>query len=298
MTTSERDYLDLMARLLAAGDGRVDRTGVGTLSLFGTTLRFDLSDGAFPALTTKRVYWKTAVREMLWFLRGETNIAGLLADNVRIWTDWPLSRYRKETGEAIDQASFEARILDDSDFAARWGDLGPVYGRQWRRWSGPDGETHDQIATLIATLRTNPASRRMLFHGWNVAEIGAMTLPPCHLLYQYHVSSTGRLSCILYQRSADLLLGAPFNFVGAAALQAMLAQQCDLGLGELVWMGADVHLYLNHLDAAREQLGRAPRALPRLTLARRAASIDDYLIEDFTVEGYDPHPPIRAEVAV
>lgn len=298
MPTPERDYLDLMARVLTDGDRRLDRTGVGTLSLFGTTLRFDLSDGAFPALTTKRVYWKTAVREMLWFLRGETNIASLLADNVRIWTDWPLARYRRETGEAIDQAAFEARILSDGAFAARWGELGPVYGRQWRRWTGPDGAAHDQIATLIETLRTNPASRRMLFHGWNVAEIGTMALPPCHLLYQYHVSGEGRLSCILYQRSADLLLGAPFNFVGAAALQAMLAQQCGLRLGELVWMGADVHLYLNHIEAVREQLGRTPRPLPRLTLARRAATIDDYTLEDFTVEGYDPHPPIKAAVAV
>lgn len=298
MPMPERDYLDLMARVLTDGDRRLDRTGVGTLSLFGTTLRFDLSDGAFPALTTKRVYWKTAVREMLWFLRGETNIASLLADNVRIWTDWPLARYRRETGDAIDQAAFEARILADGAFAARWGELGPVYGRQWRRWAGPDGTAHDQIATLIETLRTDPASRRMLFHGWNVAEIGTMALPPCHLLYQYHVSGEGRLSCILYQRSADLLLGAPFNFVGAAALQAMLAQQCGLRLGELVWMGADVHLYLNHIEAVREQLGRAPRPLPRLTLARRAATIDDYTLEDFTVEGYDPHPPIKAAVAV
>lgn len=294
----ERDYLALMSRVLAVGDRRLDRTGVGTLSLFGTTLRFDLSDGSVPVLTTKRVYWKTAVREMLWFLRGETNIAGLLADDVRIWTDWPLARYRRETGEPIDQPTFEARILADGAFAARWGELGPVYGRQWRRWTGPDGATHDQIATLIETLRQNPASRRMLFHGWNVAEIRAMALPPCHLLYQYHVSGEGRLSCILYQRSADLLLGAPFNFVGAAALQAMLAQQCDLKLGELVWMGADVHLYLNHIEAVREQLGRTPRALPRLTLARRPATIDDYRLEDFVVDGYDPHPPIKAEVAV
>ncbi len=298
MPTAEQDYLDLMARVLATGDRRLDRTGVGTLSLFGTLLRFDLSEGRFPALTTKRVYWKTAVKEMLWFLKGETNIRGLLADNVRIWTDWPLDRYRKATGTAIDQASFEARVLDDAAFAAEWGDLGPVYGRQWRRWTGPDGRSYDQIAALIDTIKTNPTSRRMLFHGWNVAEVGAMALPPCHLLYQYHVSDGGRLSCVLYQRSCDLLLGAPFNFVGAAALQTMLAQQCGLEVGELVWMGADVHLYLNHLDAVREQLGRTPRTFPRLTLAHRATSIDDYRIEDFVVEGYTPDPPIAAEVAV
>ena len=298
MGTAEHDYLDLMARTMREGDRRIDRTGVGTLSLFGTMLRFDLSDGGFPALTTKRVYWKTALKEMLWFLKGETNIRSLLEDNVRIWTDWPLARFRKETGETIDQEDFEARILDDAGFAARWGELGPVYGRQWRRWGGPDGTVHDQIATLIDTLRHNPASRRMLFHGWNVAEVGGMALPPCHLLYQYHVSGSGRLSCILYQRSADVLLGAPFNFVGAAALQAMLAQQCGLGLGELVWMGADVHLYLNHLDAAREQLSREPRPFPRLRLTRHPESIDHYTIDDFEVTGYDPHPPIKADVAV
>lgn len=298
MRTAEQDYLDLMARVIETGDRRLDRTGVGTLSLFGTVLRFDLSDGLAPVLTTKRVYWKTAIKEMLWFLKGETNIRSLLADNVRIWTDWPLDRYRRETGDALSQEAFEARILADADFAARWGELGPVYGRQWRRWTGPDGTAHDQIATLIDTLRHNPASRRMLFHGWNVPEIGAMALPPCHLLYQYHVSGSGRLSCILYQRSCDLLLGAPFNFVGAAALQAMLAQQCGLGLGEFVWMGADVHLYLNHLDAAREQIARPPRPLPRLSLLRHPASIDDYRIEDFAIAGYDPHPPIHAAVAV
>lgn len=296
--TAEHDYLDLMARVLEGGDARLDRTGVGTRSLFGATLRFDLSDGTFPALTTKRVYWKTAVKEMLWFLSGGTNIRDLLLANVRIWTDWPLDRFRRETGETISQDAFEARVLADAGFAERWGDLGPVYGRQWRRWAGPDGRTHDQIAALITTLRTTPASRRMLFHGWNVPEIGDMALPPCHLLYQYHVSGSGRLSCIVYQRSCDLLLGAPFNFVGAAALQAMLAQQCDLGLGELVWMGADVHIYNNHVDAVREQLARVPRPLPRLKLTRRPASIDDYRITDFAVEGYDPHPPIQADVAV
>lgn len=298
MHAAEQGYLDLMARVLRDGDPRQDRTGVGTLSLFGAMLRFDLADEAFPVLTTKRVYWKTAVKEMLWFLKGETNIRGLLVENVRIWTDWPLARFQRETGEAIGQEAFEARILDDPAFAAAWGELGPVYGRQWRRWAGPDGRAHDQIATLIETLRTDPASRRMLFHGWNVPEIGSMALPPCHLLYQYHVSAGGRLSCVLYQRSCDLLLGAPFNFVGAAALQAMLAQQCGLGLGELVWMGADIHLYRNHLEAAREQLGRTPRPPPRLRLQRQPPSIDDYRIADFALEGYDPHPAIKADVAV
>ncbi|SNT11878.1 thymidylate synthase [[Luteovulum] sphaeroides subsp. megalophilum] len=298
MAHPEQQYLDLLAQTLERGDRRVDRTGVGTLSLFGAMLRFDLSGGQVPILTTKRVYWKTAVKEMLWFLTGGTNIRPLLQENVRIWSDWPLAAYRRESGEEISQAAFEQRILEDEAFAARWGELGPVYGKQWRRWLGPDGREHDQIAALIETLRTNPSSRRMLFHAWNVAEVGQMALPPCHMVYQYHVTSDGRLNALLYQRSVDLLLGAPFNFVGAAALQLMIAQQAGLVPGDLVWVGGDTHLYLNHLDQAREQTGRAPRDWPRMRLLRQADSIDDYRIEDFAVEGYDPHPAIAAEVAV
>ncbi|ODM43404.1 thymidylate synthase [Cereibacter johrii] len=298
MAHPEQQYLDLLAQTLERGDRRVDRTGGGTLSLFGAMLRFDLSGGQVPILTTKRVYWKTAVKEMLWFLTGGTNIRPLLQENVRIWSDWPLAAYRRESGEEISQAAFEQRILEDEAFAARWGELGPVYGKQWRRWLGPDGREHDQIAALIETLRTNPSSRRMLFHAWNVAEVGQMALPPCHMVYQYHVTSDGRLNALLYQRSVDLLLGAPFNFVGAAALQLMIAQQAGLVPGDLVWVGGDTHLYLNHLDQAREQTGRVPRDWPRMRLLRRADSIDDYRIEDFAVEGYDPHPAIAAEVAV
>lgn len=298
MRHPEQQYLDLMADILARGDARVDRTGVGTKSLFGAMMRFDLSDGAIPILTTKRVYWKMAVKEMLWFLTGGTNIQPLLKDKVTIWTDWPLAAYRRATGEDITQAAFEARIVADDAFAARWGELGPVYGKQWRRWLGPDGREHDQIATLIKGLRETPASRRLLFHAWNVPELGGMALPPCHMVYQYHVTSDGRLNGLMYQRSCDVLLGLPFNLAGAVALQAMLAQQADLALGEFVWMGGDVHLYLNHLEAAREQLTRQPRPLPTLQLARRADSIDDYRIEDFVVENYDPHPAIKADVAV
>jgi thymidylate synthase len=294
----EQQYLDLMRHVLAHGDRRMDRTGVGTLSVFGAMLRFDLSGGAAPILTTKRVFWKTAVKEMLWFLTGGTNIQPLLKDNVRIWTDWPLDRYRQATGDPISQDAFEARIIADDAFAARWGDLGPVYGKQWRRWLGADGREHDQIATLVDTLKNNPASRRMLFHGWNVADLSAMALPPCHMVYQYHVTSDGRLNCLLFQRSVDLLLGSPFNFTGATALQLMLAQQAGLVPGELVWMAGDVHLYLNHLDQARQQLERQPRPWPRMALVRHAASIDEYRIGDFRVDGYDPHPAIRADVAV
>ncbi|WP_045389487.1 thymidylate synthase [Falsirhodobacter sp. alg1] len=297
MRTAEHQYLDLLNHVLATGDERVDRTGVGTRSVFGAMLRFNLSDETVPILTTKRVYWKTAVKEMLWFLTGDTNIRALLENNVRIWSDWPLATYRRETGDQIEQRAFEDRIVADPDFAARWGELGPVYGKQWRRWLGADGQEHDQIASLIDMLRNTPASRRMLFHAWNVAEVGQMALPPCHMIYQYHVTSGGRLNCLLYQRSCDLLLGAPFNFTGAAALQLMLAQQAGLQPGELVWTGGDVHLYSNHLEQAKLQAAREPRALPVMRL-RKAESIDAYRIEDFTVEGYDPHPPIQAEVAV
>ncbi len=298
MRHPEYQYLDLMAHVLERGDRRIDRTGVGTLSVFGAMARFDLSDGQMPILTTKRVYWKLAVKEMLWFLGGGTNIQPLLRGNVRIWTDWPLAKYRKDTGDDITQQAFEARVVADDAFAARWGDLGPVYGKQWRRWAGADGREHDQIADLLATLKTNPASRRMLFHAWNVPELDRMALPPCHLVYQFHVTSDGRLSCLMYQRSGDLLLGVPFNWTGAAALQLMLAQQAGLALGDFVWMGGDVHLYLNHQDQAREQLGREPRPLPRMRLRRKPESIDDYRIDDFELEGYDPHPAIHAEVAV
>lgn len=294
----EYQYLDLLAQVLNHGDERVDRTGVGTLSTFGAMLRFNLSDGTVPILTTKRIYWKTAAKEMLWFLTGNTNIQPLLRENVRIWSDWPLATFRRESGEDISQSEFERRVVEDDAFAARWGELGPVYGKQWRRWLGPDGREHDQIADLLRMLRETPASRRMLFHAWNVAEIGAMALPPCHMVYQYHVTSSGVLNCLLFQRSVDLLLGAPFNYVGAAVLQLMLAQQSALDPGELIWVGGDVHLYKNHLEQAREQLSREPRPLPQMRLARRATSIDDYRIEDFEVEGYSPHPPIKAEVAV
>lgn len=294
----EQQYLDLIDRVLRLGDERMDRTGVGTKSIFGAMLRFDLSDGTAPILTTKRVYWKTAIKEMLWFLTGGTNIRPLLQENVRIWSDWPLATYRKMSGDDISQDQFEQRILDDEEFAREWGELGPVYGKQWRRWLGTDGKEYDQIADLVNTLRENPSSRRMLFHGWNVPELGQMALPPCHMVYQYHVTSDGRLNCLLFQRSVDLLLGAPFNFVGATALQLMLAQQAGLRPGELVWVGGDTHLYLNHIDQVREQLSRTPRPLPKLRLLREAESIDDYRFEDFEVSDYDPHPPISAPVAV
>jgi thymidylate synthase len=298
----EYQYLDLIEHLLEKGDRRVDRTGVGTLSMFGAMMRFDLSDGTFPVYTTKRVYWKTAVKEMLWFLTGQTNIQSLLRENVRIWTDWPLDKYRKTTGSNISQDDFEAKILNDDDFAMQWGDLGPVYGKQWRRWRDADGMEHDQVAGVIETLKRNPSSRRMLFHAWNVAELNQMALYPCHVTYQFHVSKidagTQRLSMLVGQRSNDVGLGNPFNCCQQAALLFMVAQQVDMVPGELIWVGGDVHLYLNHLELAKTLLSREPRPFPKLKLNRRPDTIDGYRIEDFEVTGYNPHPTIEAPVAV
>ncbi|QMW24630.1 thymidylate synthase [Sandaracinobacteroides saxicola] len=286
-----------MRRVWTGGSERRDRTGVGTRALFGETLAFDLSGGTIPLLTTKRVYWKSAVRELLWFVAGETRIRPLVAQGVHIWTDWPLERYNRAHPEALlSRDAFEARILADDAFEAAWGDLGPVYGRQWRRWQGADGREHDQLAALVRGLRDNPAGRRHIFTGWNVAELEQMALPPCHMTYQYFVAD-GRLSGILYQRSCDLGLGFPFNILEAALLLHMIAQQVGLGVGRLTWMGADVHLYLNHAHLVETQLAREPRAWPRLTLAP-AADLFSYRFEDFAVAGYEPHPAIAAPVAV
>lgn len=300
----EQQYLDIMARLLDEGNRRMDRTGEGTLSLFGQQMRFDLSEGTIPVFTTKKVFWKTAVKEMLWFLTGQTNIEGLLRENVKIWTDWPLAKYRKATGEEISQDDFEQRILADRVFALQWGDLGPVYGKQWRRWEDAEGHEHDQIATVISTLKTNPSSRRILFHGWNVGDVDRMALPPCHMTYQFYVSwpteagARPRLSMMVHQRSCDIFLGAPFNVAQEAVLLAMIAQQVDMDRGELIWMGGDTHLYLNHLDQAREQLSRTPKPFPKLVIGRKPDTIDGYRIEDFDVQDYQSHDRIEAPVAV
>lgn len=304
MRHPEEQYLDIVRHLLEKGDRRIDRTGVGTLSMFGAMMRFDLSGGAFPVFTTKKVYWKTAVKEMLWFLTGRTDLRSLLAENIRIWTDWPLARYRRESGETISQEDFEARILADDAFSDAWGDLGPIYGKQWRRWLDAEGREHDQIATIIETLRTNPSSRRMLFHAWNVPELDRMALHPCHMTYQFHVAGLGdesrkpRLSLMVMQRSCDILLGAPFNICQQAALLAMVARVVDMEPGELIWAGGDVHLYLNHLDQAREQVSRAPHPFPTLALSGSGDDIDRFRIEDFTVTGYTSHERIEAPVAV
>ncbi|GLR59360.1 thymidylate synthase [Rhizobium indigoferae] len=297
----ETQYLDLLERVLHTGDKRIDRTGVGTFSSLGAMMRFDLSDGDFPVFTTKRVYWKLAVKEMIWFLTGDTNIRPLLAEGVRIWSDWPLATYRRQTGEQISQQAFESRILNDESFARKWGDLGPVYGKQWRAWVAADGRTYDQVATLINDLRTNPSSRRLIFHAWNVGELSSMALAPCHMVYQFHVSGIGsqpRLNLMVFQRSCDLFLGLPFNICQQAALVHMIAQQVGMPAGELVWSGGDVHIYSNHVEQVTEQMAREPRPFPKLTLLRRAADINDFKIGDFQVSGYDPHAPIAGDVAV
>lgn len=302
----EQQYLDLMNRIWREGDERSDRTGVGTRSVFGAMLRFDLADGAMPLITTKRVYWKTATRELLWFLTGETNIRPLVLQGVKIWNEWPHARYVAETGESIALEDFVQRIADDAAFAKRWGDLGPVYGKQWVNWPTyipqSDGSFHagegvNQVTRLVASLRDNPGSRRHIIEGWNVAELDRMALPPCHKTYQFHVAD-GRLNGLLYQRSCDVALGLPFNLWSGALLQRMLAEQADLQPGEFVWMGGDTHLYLNHADLIREQLSREPTGYPRLAITRRPASIFDYQIEDFEVSDYRPHQPIAAPVAV
>jgi thymidylate synthase len=307
MSHYEDQYLDLMRRIWTEGAVQEDRTGVGTRSLFGATMRFSLADNAIPLLTTKRIFWKTAAREMLWFLTGNTNIRNLLKQKVRIWTDWPLERYRRETGEQISQEDFEQRIVDDINFAEQWGDLGPVYGAQWVNWPKYEEAGQglyrraekgiNQIELLVQSLKTNPGSRRHIFEGWNFAELDRMALPPCHKTYQFHVAD-GVLSGLLFQRSCDLGLGFGFNVFAASMLIRMLAQQCGYEPGELIWQGGDVHLYLNHAELVEEQLSRQPAGDPKLHLLRKPDSIFDYEIEDFEVLDYHPQAHISAPVAV
>ena len=263
-----RQYLELLRDVLDHGTDKGDRTGTGTRSVFGWQMRFDLREG-FPLVTTKKLHLRSIIHELLWFLRGETNVASLRENKVSIWDEW----------------------ADDD------GELGPVYGKQWRRWSAPDGREIDQFRDVLAELRRNPDSRRLVVSAWNVADLPAMALQPCHALFQFYVAD-GRLSCQLYQRSGDIFLGVPFNIASYALLTHMVAQACDLEVGDFVHTLGDAHLYANHFEQAREQLAREPRALPRLRLNPDVRDVFAFRFEDIAIEGYDPHPAIRAPVAV
>ena len=261
-------YLDLLTHIKENGTFKSDRTGTGTTSVFGYQMRFNLEEG-FPLVTTKKTHLKSIIYELLWFLKGETNIGYLTENSVRIWDEWA-----------------------DSN-----GDLGPVYGKQWRSWEGANGVVIDQIKEAVHTLKTNPDSRRIIVSAWNVADLPKMALMPCHAFFQFYVAN-GKLSCQLYQRSADVFLGVPFNIASYALLTMMMAQVCDLGLGDFVWTGGDTHLYSNHMEQVDLQLTRTPRALPTMKINPNVKDISDFKYEDFTLEGYDPYPGIKAPVAV
>lgn len=263
-----KQYLDLMQEILDKGSKKTDRTGTGTYSVFGRQLRFDLSQG-FPLVTTKKLHLRSIIYELLWFLRGETNIKYLKDNGVSIWDEW----------------------ADEN------GELGPVYGSQWRSWPAPDGRHIDQITQVLQQIKNKPDSRRHIVTAWNPAEVDKMALPPCHALFQFYVAD-GKLSCQLYQRSADYFLGVPFNIASYALMTHMFAQQCDLEPGEFVWTGGDVHLYTNHLEQAKLQLSREPFAIPQLVIKRKPASLFDYQFEDFEIVNYQSHPSIKAPIAV
>ena len=263
-----QQYLSLMRHVRDTGHRKEDRTGTGTLSTFGSQLRFDLSEG-FPLVTTKKLHLRSIIHELLWFLSGDSNVGYLKDNGVRIWDEW----------------------ADEN------GELGPVYGVQWRSWGAPDGNTIDQISQVVQQIKESPDSRRMIVSAWNVADVKDMALPPCHMLFQFYVAD-GKLSCQLYQRSCDVFLGVPFNIASYALLTHMMAQQADLAVGDFVWTGGDCHLYMNHLDQANEQLERETLPLPRLAIKRRPKSIFDYRFEDFEILNYESHPHIAAKVAI
>ncbi|WP_026957662.1 thymidylate synthase [Aliagarivorans taiwanensis] len=263
-----KNYLALMQHIMDNGAEKADRTGTGTLSVFGHQMRFDLSEG-FPLVTTKKCHLRSIIHELLWFLQGDTNTQYLKDNGVSIWDEW----------------------ADEN------GNLGPVYGAQWRSWPSPDGQHIDQISQIIDQIKNDPDSRRIIVSAWNVSELSKMALAPCHAFFQFYVAD-GKLSCQLYQRSCDVFLGLPFNIASYALLTHMVAQQCDLEVGEFVWTGGDTHLYSNHLEQTKLQLSREPRALPTLKIKRKPESIFDYRFDDFEIEGYDPHPHIKAPVAI
>ncbi len=304
-----KQYLDLLSHIMETGNDKGDRTGTGARSVFGYQMRFDLSKG-FPLLTTKKLPFNMIANELLWFLAGSTNIQPLLKNNVHIWDEWPYKSYLMQNGLAVPKTdspewkegiqAFTKQILEDDAFAKEYGELGPVYGYQWRNWPAPDGRHIDQIREVVEQIKNSPDSRRMIVSAWNVADIQEMTksgLPPCHCLFQFYVAN-GKLSCQLYQRSCDTFLGVPFNVASYSLLTMMLAQVCDLLPGEFVWTGGDVHLYSNHFEQVATQLERTPKELPTLWINPEVKDIFSFTIEDFRLENYNPDPSIKAPIAV
>jgi thymidylate synthase len=300
-----KQYLDLLQHILDHGVEKSDRTGTGTTSVFGYQTRYDLSEG-FPLLTTKKVFLRGIIHELLWFLKGDTNIKYLVENKVRIWNEWPFQHYLEKNGltkqfpkhsEAWKEKmnEFVEQIKNDDEFAATWGELGPVYGRQWRNFSGVD-----QITDVIEQIKENPDSRRLIVSAWNPVDIPEMVkagLPPCHCLFQFYVQD-GKLSCQLYQRSADAFLGVPFNIASYSLLVMMIAKIVGLEAGEFVHTFGDLHIYSNHMEQVKEQLSRTPRKLPTMTIKGDGKAIDEFTIDDFELEGYDPEPTIKAPIAV
>lgn len=303
MVTTEKAYLDLLREILKTGRFKDDRTKTGTKSVFGRQIRFDLSKG-FPLLTTKKVFLRGIIHELLWFLKGDGNIKYLVDNDVHIWDEWPYKYYKQRAKgkeqKVLTKVEFIEKIKTDSKFAKKWGELGPVYGVQWRHWKSPDGQEVDQIKNVITQIKKNPYDRRLIVSAWNVSDIEEMAkagLPPCHSLFQFYVLD-GKLSCQLYQRSADMFLGVPFNIASYALLTMMVAQVCDLKAGDFVHTFGDAHIYSNHIDQVKEQLGRKPRKLPVMKINPHIKDIFKFKFEDFTLENYNPYPTIKAPVAV
>ena len=292
-----KQYLDLLNHILETGSPKGDRTGTGTISTFGYQMRFDLTKG-FPLLTTKKVHLKSIIHELLWFIKGETNIKYLVDNNVRIWNEWPYRNYQKTVDynqESLEE--FVEKIKNDPVFAKKHGNLGPVYGKQWRHFEGPDGKHIDQLAEVIKNIKTNPNSRRLIINSWNPPLVPDMALPPCHMMFHFYVNNN-KLSCLLYQRSADSFLGIPFNIASYALLTLMVAQVTDLEPGEFIHTLGDTHIYNNHLEQIKLQLTRTPRELPIMSLNKKIKNIEAFRYEDFSLLNYHPYPPIKGKVSV